>query len=215
MEKKTTGAYKDTLVIDIETFAGEKPDPSEIKAPSNYKSEESIKKYQEANADKEWRKQALSSINGRVWCIGYALNDEEPGCLTGNTEKDLMFQFDEMLSGLGYPTIVAHNGLDFDFLFLFHRALKYGCVNIINKFGEKSSLLVDTMKIMDGPSWKKMTSLDNMCKLLGVEGKGDVDGSMVHDMVLAGEYDKITEYCIHDVVVLKKCYLKLKEYGLC
>ena len=210
-----TKDHKDLLVMDIETFSGEKPDPSTIKAPANYSKPEAIKKYQETNVDKEWRKQSLDPFKGRVWCIGYAVNDEETKCFDG-TEKEVLTQFNDLLGRLEYPTIVAHNGLEFDFSFLFYGGLRYGLQNIIDAFKDsRSPFLVDTMRVMDGPSWKKMTSLDKMCKLLGYEGKGDIKGSMVHDMVLNGEYDKITEYCISDVDILRKSYLKLKAYGLC
>ena len=122
---------------------------------------------------------------------------------------------DAILELYSFPTIVAHHGMDFDFLFLFHRGLKYGLLNLISLFDKGGTHLVDTMKVLDGTSWKTKTSLDNMSKLLlGESAKEDITGADVHDLVLAGEQEKIIRYCKADVEFLRRCHIILKGYGL-
>ena len=56
--------------------------------------------------------------------------------------------------------------------------------------------------------------LDELCKILGIEGNGDMDGSKVYDMWLAGEHEKIGEYCSQDVEKVRAINLKFLASGL-
>jgi hypothetical protein len=42
-------------------------------------------------------------------------------------------------------------------------------------------------------------SMDSLAKCLGMEGKGDIDGSMVCDLWLDGKYQTIADYNLSDV----------------
>jgi predicted PolB exonuclease-like 3'-5' exonuclease len=204
------------IYLDIETFGGDKPPLEDITPDGRLKDPDKIAADIEKKQDDIWRKQALDSVKGIVLCVGLAVNDEPAICIVGKSEEETLTLFDEELHKYSHPRIIAHNGFEFDFLFLFHRGLKHGLPNLVNKFcGSGSSILVDTFKIMSGPAWKKYVSLDNMSKLLGFDGKGDIDGSMVHDMYLSGKVDQICDYCKSDVEVLRSCYKKLYDYGLC
>jgi len=211
-----TKDLRSVIFLDIETFSGEKPSKDSITADGRLNDPVKIANDIEKRLDSEWRKQSLDSIKGEVWCIGLAVDDEDDAlCIRGDDEEDTMIMFDTWLTNFSYPSIVAHNGMEFDFLWLFHKGLKYGLKNVVNHFSASNKQnLKDTMQIMKGPSWKTYVSLDNMAKLLGFDGKGDIDGGQVHDMVLDGKDDQIKQYCLSDVNVLRKCYKRLNELGL-
>jgi len=204
-----------TIYLDIETWSGEPPSKNSIVADGRLKDPVKIADDINKKWDEAWRKQSLDSMKGEVWCIGIAVDDGPTLCLKGKSEKETMQLLEEELIHCTYPRIVGHNILEFDALWLFHKGLKYGLGAVVYNFsGDRVRWLVDTMKIMKGPAWKVYVSLDNMAKTLGFEGKGAIDGSMVHDMVLAGKDEQIMNYCKADVNLLRKCYKRLNELGL-
>jgi len=202
------------IILDIETFSGIKPNIEDIIPDARLKDPVKIQADKEAKMDKQWRGQSLSSIKGEVYCIGVAVDEEPSEVIIGVDEQETMEMFDIWLGNYTYPKFVAHNGYDFDYLFLYHRGLKHRMKNIVNAFGDKSRL-IDTMLLLNGTSWKTMVSLDNMAKLLlGRSAKGDISGADVHDLVLAGEAEKIIRYCAEDVKVLRECYKVLNSMGI-
>ena len=212
-EAKTTADATSQIYLDIETSSGQPPDPTTIKAPANYTKPEAIEKYQLANADKEWRKQSLDPFKGEVFCIGIAVNDEPASCLWAGGEELTMKLLDAFLEHHPMAHFYAHNGIEFDYYWLFIKGLKYKLRSVVRQFSNKY-VLKDTMKAMDGAAWKKMTSLDKMASTLGFEGKGDITGGMVHDMILEGRGDEVVEYCKGDVEILRNCAKELAKYGL-
>ena len=197
-----------TIFLDIETKPSSEPMPSLVKVDGRLKDPQKI-------AEDALRKSMLDPCVGQIFCIGLAVDDGDVFTLNHDREEDLMLSFDEWLSNYSFPKIVGHNIIDFDGHWLFVKGLRYGLKNVIANFMD-SSRLVDTMKAMDGPAWKKMVSQNRMSyALLGNPGKGDMDGSMVYDALVEGRMREVVEYCIHDVTVLRQCYRKLHEHGLC
>jgi len=202
-----------TIYLDIETGYGLPPSQDGIVPDGRLKDPEKIKVDIEEKWKKAWHTQSLHSIKGELWCIGIAVNDDEAMCFRGEDERGTMILLDDFLADTRYDRIIAHNGIEFDFLWLFHKGIKYKLKNVVHTFG-KNNQLVDTMRIMDGPAWKKMVSLNNMAELLGIKGKAGIDGSMVPQMILDGKHKEIIEYCKEDVNILRKCYKALNELGL-
>ena len=209
-----TEEARSTLFIDIETGPGKKPELDSITADGRLKDPVKIAADLQDKQDTIWRKNSLSSIKGEVFCVGVAVDNEPASVIYAGSEETTLKLFDTFLNKFSFPTLVSHNGMDFDFLFLFHKGLKYGLLNLISLF-DKGPQLHDTMRMLDGPSFRTMTSLDNMCQLLlGESAKGDITGKDVFDLILNEEYDRICEYCKTDVEWLRKCYNKLASYGL-
>ena len=208
-----------TLYLDIETFGGEKPPLDAITPDARLKDPEKIAKNLEEKQEKQWRLQALDPFLGDVLCVavaedeGEAISFFEVDNEGSYIEAATLAKLDNHLQQYHEIRIVGHNIIDFDAHWLFVKGLKYGFHNLIKAFSDKL-WLVDTMLLMDGPAWKKMTSLDKMARLFGFEGKTDMDGSKVHDAYLSGELEKIDTYCKDDVVTLRKCYQKMMQYGL-
>ncbi|NBX85681.1 MAG: hypothetical protein EBQ80_00320 [Proteobacteria bacterium] len=56
-----------------------------------------------------------------------------------------------------------------------------------------------------------MPKLDEVCTLIGLPGKMDVDGSRVVDMVAAGQLAAVRDYCETDVLNTYLLYLKYQH----
>ena len=209
------------VFIDIETLPdmtdGAK-DLIEVKPPATYKKAESIEKWMEANADaekeKQWRKQALNPNSGRILSIAYSFGgDVEVICNRSLSEKGLLGQFAlKMREGLdGRPPYFIGHNVQFDMGFLWKR----GIINnvdlpSIKPVGRHGKDFFCTMTHWEG--FKGRISQDNLCKLLGIEGKPDgVTGSTVLDYYLDKKYDDIAAYNQDDVEKVMAIYKRINK----
>ena len=200
---------KTLLYLDIETIPGETmPSLDEISAPDNYKDETKILAYKQDNQEQEYRKQALQSYAGRIICIGYAINDEDPKIIAG-TEGAIIKEFDELLCKV-QPTAryIGHNIKSFDLKFLQHRLWKYSGKHNLPS-GRYTDMVIDTMVAFGCLDWKDMTSLDNIAKFFGL-GVKTGKGSDIYDMWKFGELEKIYDYCKNDVSVVREVAKKMR-----
>ena len=107
----------------------------------------------------------------------------------------------------------GHNIHGFDLPFLKHRAIINGIKppeKLLTAMNAKSwdSCIEDTM-LMWSTDKQKMISLDRLCKVLGISGKGDFDGSMVANEWLNGSKQKVVDYCIQDVEKVSQVHRRL------
>jgi len=51
--------------------------------------------------------------------------------------------------------------------------------------------------------------MDRLCKVLGIDGKGNFDGSMVADEWTNGSKEKVISYCCDDVARTRAIYKRL------
>ena len=61
-----------------------------------------------------------------------------------------------------------------------------------------SEEVADTMLLWDAQQ-RAGGSMDRICRLMGIPGKGDMDGSKVWPAVLEGRMAEVAEYCRQDV----------------
>lgn len=214
------------IFIDIETIpTGEKPQLSELKPPAQMTKAETIQKWmedteaREADLDKIYRKRALDYMQGQVLCIAYAIEDGPVAGIINDSEEALFKQLEadlmenktiESMFRQGSPVVwISYNGRAFDYPYLSLRAAKYGCKFLsmaLRPFNEREHLL-DVMKMITHTDAKGMTSLDSACQFFCVPTpKDQMDGSMVYDEYLAGNGNKILEYCMADVAAMRKIY---------
>jgi DNA polymerase elongation subunit (family B) len=214
------------IFIDIETIpTGERPQLSELKPPAQMTKAETIQKWmedteaREADLDKIYRKRALDYMQGQVLCIAYAIEDGPVAGIINDSEEALFKQLEadlmenktiESMFRQGSPVVwISYNGRAFDYPYLSLRAAKYGCKFLsmaLRPFNEREHLL-DVMKMITHTDAKGMTSLDSACQFFYVPTpKDQMDGSMVYDEYLAGNGNKILEYCMADVVATRKIY---------
>lgn len=218
------------LFIDIETIPSQKPGAFEqfkanLKAPGNYTKQESIDKWIEENAEAEYRKQSFDGLYGEIISIAWAFENEIPSVVfrkNGDSEKELLEAFFSWIYGVlhlspGKPETISqwigHYITGFDLRFLFQRC-------VVNKVKPTVSIPYDAKpwdsKVFDTKiAWSGSTnysgasSLDKLCKGMGIEGKGELDGSKVYDYWLAGRIDEIAEYNKQDVVLCREIYKRI------
>ena len=207
---------KSTLYIDIETIPGPETgkDAIEVKAPSNYKDPDKIKAYQEANKDEVYRKQSFDGGYGSICSFSFAFEDCEVVGNFAETRADesemlktSIASISETLSIFGNPNpfLCGHYISGFDLKFIMHRCIVLG-ITIPSWLRPHAKPwdagIRDTMTMWAGA--RDTIGLDELCKILGIEGKGDMEGSQVYDYWLAGRHDEISAYCNDDVTKVRK-----------
>lgn len=155
-------------------------------------------------AEQEWRKTAFNGAAGQVLMVGLAFDDSAPLVAHGETEAaTLETAFDMIRQGVDpnrRPVFVGHNVTGFDLRFIFQRSVILGVQPpLAIPFGARpwDDSVFDTMVQWAGHG--NRISLDNLCKALGLDGKGEIDGSQVYDYWKAGRIAELIAYCIDDV----------------
>ena len=208
-----------TLFLDIETIPTDldwviDDLRANIKPPAQYKKPESIAEWMEANAEQALadaiHSTGLDGSFGRICCIGYAF-DDEPVQTVGThlqmTEHTILADFAADINSRKITKIVGHNVFDFDLEFIKKRAIINGVKIELPFLASKyDSVFFDTMTKW---SAQKRIKMDKLARVLGIGGKGNVDGSMVWDMYQRGEHQAIADYCADDVRMVREIYKKM------
>ncbi len=161
--------------------------------------------------DFAFRQSAISGDFGRIFCIGYAINDQDIEIING-TEQEILKEWWEVANQA--DLFIGHNIMDFDLRFIFKRSI----VNNIKPAAKHLNLsfaryrnfpIFDTMR-----EWEKWSSsyvsLDSLAKILDLpSSKDDIDGSQVYDYYLKGKYEEIYTYCKKDVILTREVYKKM------
>jgi len=142
--------------------------------------------------------------------------------LSGHDEHALLSDFKSIIEK--YPsdklTMVAHNGMEFDFPYLCRRMLINGIKipNVLNLSGKKPWEIkhIDTLNYWKFGDRKNYTSLDLLAAVFDIPGsKDDIDGSMVSEVYYRqNNLERIATYCSKDVWVTAMLYLKLNQISL-
>lgn len=209
-------AYKSQRFVyfDIETIPCQDAEyllelEASVKPPANLKKPESISAWLKENrqkaAEEAMARTSFDGGRGHVCTIAWAKNDGEIDCFHADTiagERDVIEAFFGDLDEYHHQTLVGHNIAGFDIPFLCKRAIALG-VTLPNPvifprdpkpWGRN---IHDTMSMWACGS--NRISMDNLCDILGIKGKGGFDGSMVAKAWVNSEHEKIAEYCRDDV----------------
>ena len=123
------------------------------------------------------------------------------------TEHTILADFAADINSRKITKIVGHNVFDFDLDFIKKRAIIKGVKIELPFLASKyDSIFFDTMTKW---STQKRISMDKLARVLGIDGKGDVDGSMVWDMYQRGEDKAIADYCADDVRMVREIYKRM------
>lgn len=220
---------KPTLYLDIETIPAPEQyrDGIEIKAPGMFKKQESIDAWIAENADtyrdEQHRKTSFNGGYGQICQISWAIGDADiDGASLGpdrEGERDMLFgalgAIESQLGHASNPYLCGHYISGFDLKFIKHRCIVLGVqypqwLRPNAKPWDES--IRDTMILWAGA--RDTISLDNLCQILGIEGKGDMDGSMVYDEWTAGNHEKIADYCADDVAKVRKINEIFQKAGI-
>jgi hypothetical protein len=215
-----------SLYLDIETIPAQSQEARDriaatVKPPAAMKKAETIAVWeaeQKATAVAEAiDKTSFNAAFGQICCIGFAFDDSPATSISWPVNADnekLMISafFDEAgkIIGNRFPTIVGHFITGFDIRFIWQRCMVLGI--------RVPAWLPKDPKPWDGGVFDTMTawagardtiSMDNLCQALGIDGKGDVDGSMVGKMFAEGKHKEIAAYCRDDIGRTRAIHLKM------
>ena len=211
------------IYIDIETIPTQNEDLQtyiceNLKPPANFKNQETIDKWLTENKDEAVNKTSLDGAFGEIVVIGVAINDEEPVLFyredwqSSDREIDILTRFNNYLrkhtnKSTTAPQFVGHNITKFDDRFILQRLIVN---NIKPYYTSNRNNTYDTMIEWAGYGNKeRYPSLDKLCKVLGIEQKGDIDGSKVWQYVQDGRIAEVAEYCAKDVERVRQIYKRM------
>ena len=217
-----------TIYLDIETIPNQSPEyrakvRKNIKAPASYKKQESIDKWiaenGDAAADEAVAKTSFDPAHGHICTIGFAIGDGEAQAVHAEAEECeqlIIESFFAALPELGMNQIVGHYITGFDIPFILRRAIILGVklppsVAFPRQPKPWDDCVFDTMVAWAGP--RDRISQDNLCKALGLQCKGDFDGSMVAKAWADGEHQTIADYCKRDVETVREIHKRFEAVG--
>jgi len=211
------------IVLDCETIPGQAPwitEEIDVPVPKTYKKPESIQKWKEEIKPKlleeKYASCGLAAETGEIICIGVAVNDKEPMVFQG-PEKNILIEFMDLLDNTKmaaqeFPKLIGHNLIAFDLPYIYRRCL-VNRVKMPYEFRKPADLKVWSTGIVDTMvEWAGIRggiSLDRLCKVLGLESKGDISGADVWPLYQAGKLAEIVEYCKHDVAITREVYRRI------
>lgn len=167
---------------------------------------------------------------GKVVCIGMGIfnsktNDWELRLksICNKDEKVLLTEFVAIVQQLEkqHKDVIfcGHNIKEFDIPYLCRRMLinEIALPKSMHLSGKKPWEInhLDTLELWRFGDYKHYTSLELMAAVLGIETpKDDIDGSMVNAVFWEEDnLEKISVYCLKDVLTTAKVYLKLAGLG--
>jgi len=140
---------------------------------------------------------------------------------SSHDERQLLIDFKSLMEKLGPNTrLCAHNGKEFDFPYISRRMLvnDISLPETLNQSGRKPWEIphLDTMEMWKFGDFKHYTSLDLLAAIFNLpSSKGVMDGSQVSEVYYKEkDLDKISTYCIGDVVTVAQLFLRMKGLPL-
>jgi predicted PolB exonuclease-like 3'-5' exonuclease len=219
------GCSMKPFYFDIETIPAQDPAIRDelrvaVTAPGTFKKPESIAEWLTENREKEaeaaWLKTSFDGGVGHVFCIAYAIGDNAPRVLaqpvlSRDNEAATLEVFFRDLEQAGHVQLIGHNIVGFDIPFLWKRAMVLGVkppFNFPRNPKPWSELIADTMLLWDATQ-RSGGSMDRICRLMGITGKGDFGGADVWPAIERGEFDRVAEYCGADVERTRAMYKRM------
>lgn len=202
LDIETLPASGESMTIVKDLFEEQKKKNGRNKIPGQTRNDET-------SFDAYFRGTSFSGEFGRIFCIGYAVDDQPVECLFGD-EKEMLEKFWEIARDAS--VFIGHNVMDFDMRFIYKRSVILGVkpTQELSFARYRSNPIFDTMR-----EWEKWgssgVSLHKLSLALGLESSKSegIDGSQVYDFFLAGKLEEICDYCKRDVEVTRKIYNRI------
>ncbi len=143
-------------------------------------------------------------LHKRSFSIGKGLEE---------AERAIIEEFWEYISGSeGFKyKLVSFNGKGFDAPFLMLRSVVLGLEAKRNLFG-KGRGHIDLMEVLTFYGTTRRYKLDFVCRKLGIESpKEGVDGSKIKELFHSGEYERIAEYNLRDVLAINAVFERFRH----
>ncbi len=151
----------------------------------------------------------------------YVLKDIRSGGKVSSSEKELVQGVFQYLSTLK-ARLVSFNGRSFDLPVLKYRAMHYGVqAKWVYQSGDKWNSYnsryshdwhCDLLDVLSDYGVSAKIKISEICALLGLPGKIDVDGSQVAELYSQNKIEEIREYCELDVVNTYLIYLRYMHH---
>jgi uncharacterized protein YprB with RNaseH-like and TPR domain len=172
-----------------------------------------------------------------VLMVGIAVEDADPVVIWNTTAQtwsaDAEVSADEWIAGETralrllssglerYPdaTIVAHNGVRFDYPFLKLRALKHAVYPLAKRLHQAKPWdvnVADTYAAISAPDrQRKGASLDGVARYLGIDRTANpISGADVYQRFVDGDLQAIEAHCTDDIRVLREIDTRLLLAGM-
>lgn len=214
------------VYLDLETIPCQDPAYRQkvregIKAPGNIKKPESIAQWMAENADsavdEAVAKTSFDAAHGHICTIGFAIGEGEIATLHAESidqEAGIIQSFFDAMPNMGLVRIIGHNVAGFDLRFLLCRAIVLGIPiprAIPRDIKPWSECIFDTMTAWAGA--RGTIGQDRLAGALGLDSKGDFDGSMVAEAWANGEHERIATYCARDIETVRNIHQRFELVG--
>jgi 3'-5' exonuclease len=215
-----------TIFLDIETIPAQAQSvrdaiAAKVTHPASMSKPETIAKW-EAESKPQAVLEAIGKTSfdpafGHICTIAWAGEDGQPDCAHAETvdqEADVLRALFNAFHQHTRVQFVGHYVGGFDLRFILCRAVVLGvkipqCIPRDPKPWDGK--IFDTMTAWAGA--KGTISMDNLCRALGIEGKGDFDGSQVAQAWADGLHQQIADYCCDDVIRTRDIWRKFQAAG--
>lgn len=157
-----------------------------------------------------YRTSALSGNFGRIFCIGYALDDKPAEIIKGQEVEILTKWWDIAKSASKF---IGHNIINFDVPFLYKRSIVNKCspTQLLPIKNFETENVYDTDKQWNRWVYQSSIKLHHLALALGLPSSKEngIDGSQVYDFYLKGQHQQIYDYCKRDVELTRKIYKRM------
>ena len=198
------------IYIDIETLpAGDPLDPMTLTPPGNISKKDTLDAWYQDKApliaEEKYRARALNSMEGVIFCLGYALGNLEqtkPTQILFGDEKAILGQLEAVIFDdarfAGSLTWVGWNILTFDIPWIWRKAIQHGFDNLRKVVPHNNRILCsDLMKIW-AADFKDYTKMSAVAAYLGIP-HSSIEGGEVYDLWKAGDTESIYKHCREDI----------------
>ena len=159
--------------------------------------------------------QGLNAYTHEITCIGIIIEDDKrilvEKYFTGPSEEKILKKFLKLYNSKcsKISATLTWNGNRFDLPFLFMRCLKHGMKFIVTN---QEDVKEHFPKFEFDGKWRQ-PSLGEAAKFLGIdlEEKALFDGKDAVTLAKCGMMEKLGEYCVNDVRLLREIHKKLEE----
>jgi hypothetical protein len=173
----------------------------------------------ESVANEMWEKTSFNPELAPIACICCFANGykQQFDLIDFKSEKLMLAEFHEYIDAIcsangaqvTKPNFIGHYISKFDLPFIWKRSVinNVATAKGVKWIDAKHGLhCYDTLFAWAG--YGNSISMDNLAKLLGIKGKGDIDGSMVYD-TWQTDPQKVIDYCHDDVAMVKQIHERL------